>query len=224
MTEKPKILNVTDPLTPKAQGPSNLLVEKNTTSALPGYKLNDTLKGLSELINPSAKPLEEAIERVREFHTLNNPISRLNNLIRAQTSRPEEANSHLNVSHALSASHARLSKLLNPQNSSLTDKVTKYARDYQGIQLGETSGMTKLANSPSTIQTQRVSILAPVQLGSLIKSSRIAKKFTQQQLADLAGVGRRFIVECEAGKPRLEFAKVLQVAAAAGIDIFAIKR
>lgn len=70
----------------------------------------------------------------------------------------------------------------------------------------------------------RVAIANPANLGSLIKSSRIAKKLTQQQLADLAGVGRRFIVECEAGKPRLEFAKVLQVAAAAGIDIFAIKR
>ena len=64
----------------------------------------------------------------------------------------------------------------------------------------------------------------PQSLGALIKSVRKAKKLTQQELADLAGVGRRFIVECEAGKPRLEFAKVLQVAAATGIDIFAMKR
>ncbi len=70
----------------------------------------------------------------------------------------------------------------------------------------------------------RVEITTPARLGSLIKASRVIKKLTQQELADLASVGRRFIVECEAGKPRLEFAKVLQVAAAAGIDIFAIKR
>lgn len=82
-------------------------------------------------------------------------------------------------------------------------------------------------NSPKverSLQAERIVITTPVELGQLIKSSRIAKKLTQQQLADLAGVGRRFIVECEAGKPRLEFAKVLQVAAAAGIDILAIKR
>jgi y4mF family transcriptional regulator len=70
----------------------------------------------------------------------------------------------------------------------------------------------------------RINVSNPSQLGTFIKSERTAKGLTQQQLADLAGVGRRFIVECEAGKPRLEFAKVLQVAAAAGIDIFAIKR
>jgi y4mF family transcriptional regulator len=64
----------------------------------------------------------------------------------------------------------------------------------------------------------------PKDIGVLIQNSRKSKKLTQQQLADLAGVGRRFIVECEAGKPRLEFAKVLQVAAAAGIDILAVKR
>jgi y4mF family transcriptional regulator len=82
----------------------------------------------------------------------------------------------------------------------------------------------KMGRALRPLQTASVVISTPVNLGSFIKSSRIAKKLTQQQLADLAGVGRRFIVECEAGKPRLEFAKVLQVAAAAGIDIIAIKR
>jgi y4mF family transcriptional regulator len=70
----------------------------------------------------------------------------------------------------------------------------------------------------------RNSIATPADLGEFIKSVRKSKGLTQQQFADLSGVGRRFIVECEAGKPRLEFAKVLQVAAAAGIDIIAQKR
>lgn len=61
-------------------------------------------------------------------------------------------------------------------------------------------------------------------LGEIIHNVRKSKGLTQQQLADLAGVGRRFIIECEAGKPRLEFAKVLQVAAASGIDLVAKKR
>ncbi len=80
----------------------------------------------------------------------------------------------------------------------------------------------KLTSLPKP--TNIATITKPNQLGDLIKSSRKSKKLTQQQLADLVGVGRRFIVECEAGKPRLEFAKVLQVASVAGIDIFAIKR
>jgi y4mF family transcriptional regulator len=71
---------------------------------------------------------------------------------------------------------------------------------------------------------KRTSIVKPSDLGALLKAVRKSKGLTQQEFADLSNVGRRFVVECEAGKPRLEFAKVLQVAAAAGIDIFAIKR
>jgi y4mF family transcriptional regulator len=69
----------------------------------------------------------------------------------------------------------------------------------------------------TTIQTAK-------DLGEIIHNVRKSKGLTQQQLADLVGVGRRFIIECEMGKPRLEFAKVLQVAAASGIDLVAKKR
>lgn len=73
-------------------------------------------------------------------------------------------------------------------------------------------------------RSKRTNITKPSDLGSLLKAVRKSKGLTQQEFADLSGVGRRFVIECEAGKPRLEFAKVLQVAAAAGIDVFAIKR
>ena len=73
-------------------------------------------------------------------------------------------------------------------------------------------------------RSKETRIVNPSDLGHLLKAVRKSKGLTQQQFADLSGVGRRFVVECEAGKPRLEFAKVLQVAASAGIDIFAMKR
>jgi y4mF family transcriptional regulator len=73
-------------------------------------------------------------------------------------------------------------------------------------------------------RSRRTNITKPSDLGILLKAIRKSKGLTQQEFADLSGVGRRFVVECEAGKPRLAFAKVLQVAASAGIDIFAIKR
>lgn len=47
---------------------------------------------------------------------------------------------------------------------------------------------------------------------------------TQQAFADLCGVGRRFLSELENGKPTVEFGKVLQVLAAAGIDLTARER
>ena len=44
------------------------------------------------------------------------------------------------------------------------------------------------------------------------------------EVADLAGVGRRFLSELEAGKPTLEIGKVLLVLTAAGIELVARDR
>ena len=62
------------------------------------------------------------------------------------------------------------------------------------------------------------------ELGRLIKTSREQMKLNQQQFADVAGVGRRFISELENGKATLEFDRVLQVSKAAGIDLHARQR
>ncbi len=61
-------------------------------------------------------------------------------------------------------------------------------------------------------------------IGQLVRTAREAQNLSQQSFADLAGVGRRFVSELENGKATLEFDKVLKVAAAAGIDMFARKR
>ena len=57
------------------------------------------------------------------------------------------------------------------------------------------------------------------ELGALIASSRKVRHFTQQDLADLAGVGRRFIIELENGKPTAEIGKILSVLNTLGLDI-----
>jgi y4mF family transcriptional regulator len=62
------------------------------------------------------------------------------------------------------------------------------------------------------------------QIGQHLKSRRRTMKLSQQAFADLAGVGRRFISELEAGKPTVEFERVLKVCSAAGIDILAAAR
>lgn len=76
------------------------------------------------------------------------------------------------------------------------------------------------ASSPTAIT--RVS--ATVDLGELVRTGRKTLGLDQQSLADLAGVGRRFVSELENGKPTIEFGKVLTVTAALGIDLFAMKR
>lgn len=57
------------------------------------------------------------------------------------------------------------------------------------------------------------------QLGRTLRSARKALGLTQPQLALAAGVGVRFIVELEAGKPTLRLENVLRVIQALGGEI-----
>lgn len=67
-------------------------------------------------------------------------------------------------------------------------------------------------------------IHTPVDLGALIAARRKARNFTQQEFADLAGVGRRFLSELESGKATVETGKVLQVLNALGLDLVVRER
>ncbi len=57
------------------------------------------------------------------------------------------------------------------------------------------------------------------QLGQALRSARKQLALTQPQLALAAGVGVRFIVELEAGKPTLRLENVLRVVNALGGEI-----
>jgi y4mF family transcriptional regulator len=61
-------------------------------------------------------------------------------------------------------------------------------------------------------------------IGKLVKQARVCLGFNQQRFADLAGVGRRFVSELEAGKGSVETERVLRCCLAAGIDVFARAR
>lgn len=67
-------------------------------------------------------------------------------------------------------------------------------------------------------------IKSPQDLGLIMRARRKEQKFSQQEFADFCGVGRRFVSECESGKPRLEFGKLLQVLHGLGIDLVAKPR
>lgn len=65
---------------------------------------------------------------------------------------------------------------------------------------------------------------SPEMLGKFIKTTRKSKHLSQQELADMAGVGRRFVSELENGKTTLEIGRVLKVCQALGVDLVARKR
>ncbi len=57
-----------------------------------------------------------------------------------------------------------------------------------------------------------------------VKLRRKANKLNQQQLAELAGVGKRFIIELEAGKPTLRNDTVNKVLAVFGKTLGVVDR
>ncbi len=64
-----------------------------------------------------------------------------------------------------------------------------------------------------------IAIRSPQQLGDALRAARKQLGLTQSQLALAAGVGVRFIVELEAGKPTLRLDNVLRVIDALGGEI-----
>lgn len=63
------------------------------------------------------------------------------------------------------------------------------------------------------------SIRSPQQLGRALRAARKQLGLTQPRLALAAGVGVRFIVDLEAGKPTLRLENVLRVIDALGGDL-----
>ena len=59
-------------------------------------------------------------------------------------------------------------------------------------------------------------IKSPQELGDALRSSRKQLGLTQPQLALVAGVGVRFIVDLEAGKPTVRLDSVMRVIEALG--------
>ena len=55
--------------------------------------------------------------------------------------------------------------------------------------------------------------------GSLVRSRRKAMRMRQDQLALATGVGRRFVIDLEAGKPSCQLGRSLLVANALGLDL-----
>lgn len=63
----------------------------------------------------------------------------------------------------------------------------------------------------------RVATAADV--GRLVRAARARRAMTQADLAEAAGVSRRWLVDLEAGKPRAELELVLTVLAVLGVGL-----
>lgn len=62
-------------------------------------------------------------------------------------------------------------------------------------------------------------ITSPADIGTAVRRARKAAGLSQDDLAGLAGVGTRFLIELEAGKPTMRLDKLLVVLGTLGIDL-----
>lgn len=58
---------------------------------------------------------------------------------------------------------------------------------------------------------------SPADLGAAIRAARKKQGLRQYELAGVAGVGTRFVIELEAGKPTIQIGKAMVVIAALGL-------
>ena len=61
-------------------------------------------------------------------------------------------------------------------------------------------------------------------LSRVVREARKAQKLSQNDLAGMAGTGRRFIVDLEKGKETVQFGKVLRVLATLGVSVAATRK
>jgi HTH-type transcriptional regulator / antitoxin HipB len=67
-------------------------------------------------------------------------------------------------------------------------------------------------------------MLTPPQIGHAVRTARKAMGLRQDEFAAAAGVGLRFLVELERGKPTIQLGRTLAVMAAAGFDLQLVSR
>jgi transcriptional regulator with XRE-family HTH domain len=72
-----------------------------------------------------------------------------------------------------------------------------------------------MESSESVVERRALQVAS--EFGALIRSRRKALKMRQDQLALATGVGRRFLIELESGKPSCQLGRSLLVAGALGL-------
>jgi y4mF family transcriptional regulator len=142
-----------------------------------------------------------------------------------QAARSISARSGAAVASALSAGSNASTSAPPGASNALMEPLSKHSNALASLPPATATALTDaLSGNPNLLASLHRN-LTPIRntnhFGALVRLARQKQGLSQQHLADAAGVGRRFLSEVESGKSTLEFGKVLQVAAAAGIDLLA---
>lgn len=148
--------------------------------------------------------------------------TRVANLAAATTAPLRTVRQTNALSEAMKALNAsRLSG--EPSNPDEARQAPQDHQDFIGLaQRGMVDAGLPETPAPHVSTRRRVSSTAD--LGGFVRERRLEMSLTQQDLADAAGTGRRFVSELEGGKATLEVGRIIQVCRILGIDLFAMSR
>ena len=75
-----------------------------------------------------------------------------------------------------------------------------------------------------TLPSDPAKLSSSVELGQLVRKTRKEQGLTQLDVAGLAGLSNRFVIDLERGKETLQIQKVLDVLALLGLELTARRR
>lgn len=180
--------------------------------ALPARTITDHARGLAAL--DAFASHTQSIERAVKAITNPPALQALDRAIAAHAARPSADIDAILVKATLA--QKAIDDLLGGRNAFTHDQLAAIAR----VRTSPAPTLPAPSHPPRAGQR----ITGAADLGRLVRDARRKLALTQQDFADLAGVGRRFVSELESGKPSLEIDRVLKCCAAAGIDVSAQPR
>ena len=75
-----------------------------------------------------------------------------------------------------------------------------------------------------TLPSDSMKLSSSVELGQLVRKTRKEQGLTQLDVAGLAGLSNRFVIDLERGKETLQIQKVLDVLALLGLELTARRK
>jgi y4mF family transcriptional regulator len=75
-----------------------------------------------------------------------------------------------------------------------------------------------------TLPSDSAKLSSSVELGQLVRKTRKEQGLTQLDVAGLAGLSNRFVIDLERGKETLQIQKVLDVLALLGLELTARRK
>ena len=75
-----------------------------------------------------------------------------------------------------------------------------------------------------TLPSDSAKLSSSVELGQLVRKTRKEQGLTQLDVAGLAGLSNRFVIDLERGKETLQIQKVLDVLALLGLELTAQRK